>query len=67
MTTLPNTAPIRLPRQTPGLPSPNGNGHVTALAPVMPHPVLGVPNAAGPAPRSSRPPTSGASSAPTCG
>jgi len=48
MTTLPNTAPIRLPRQTPGLPSPNGNGHVTALAPVMPHPVLGAPNAAGP-------------------
>ena len=48
MTTLPNTAPIRLPRQTPGLPSPNGNGHVTALAPVAAHPVLGVPHAGGP-------------------
>src|SRR5689334_10148773 len=45
MTTLPHTAPIRLPRQTGGqLPSPNGNGHVTALAHAQ-HPVFAVPHA----------------------
>jgi capsular exopolysaccharide synthesis family protein len=46
MTTLPNTAPIRLPRQTSAgeLLGPNGNGHVTALAPLAPHAAFPVPH-----------------------
>ena len=49
MTTLPHTAPIRLPRQTSAgqLPGPNGNGHVTTLAPHGPHAVFPVPHAGG--------------------
>src|SRR5215218_2388886 len=58
MTTLPNTASIRLPRQTSAgqLSGPNGNGHLPALAPhgpsAMAFPVAHGGGAAGAAPLS---------------